>query len=257
MSGHSKWANIKRRKEKMDAQKGKLFTKLGRELITAARLGGPDPGANSRLKLAIQKAKEANMPQETITRAIQRGTKGGEEAEYEEVVYEGYGPEGIAVLLNLLTDNRNRTAATVRHLFSRYGGNLGEAGCVAWMFTRKGFLTLNPAENKKDEEELMLLAIETGAEDVSINAGVVEVITTPENLETVKEGLSAQGVKIATAEVTMVPQITVPLTEKEQALRVLKFLDVLDDLDEVQAIYTNFEIPQSLASELEAKAGNF
>lgn len=256
MAGHSKWANIKHRKAKVDAERGKLFTKLGRELIVAARLGGGDPEANPRLKLAIQKAKEANMPMENIQRAIQRGTGeiGGEA--YEEVVYEGYGPGGVAILLNLTTDNRNRTAAEIRHLFSKHGGSLGESGCVAWMFDSRGLITVELDQLKLPAEEVMLWAIEAGAEDVNLNEeeNCVEVVTEPGQLQAVKEALASKGVPIASAEVTMLPKTTVSVSDPEVARRLLRLLDTLEDHDDVQAVYSNFDIPSSLLRELEEGA---
>jgi YebC/PmpR family DNA-binding regulatory protein len=252
MSGHSKWANIKHRKAKVDAQRGKLFTRLGRELIVAARLGGGDPEANPRLKLAIQRAREANMPMESIQRAIQRGTGEIAGASYEE----GYGPGGVAILLNLTTNNRNRTAAEIRHLFSRYGGSLGESGCVAWMFDSRGLITVDMDVSAPEGEEIMLWAIEAGADDVNYNEEdhIIEVVTAPGNLETVKEALAAKGVPVATAEVTMLPQSTVSVSDPDVARRLLRLLDVLEDHDDVQAVYANFDIPAGLLQEIAGSA---
>ena len=250
MSGHSKWANIKHRKAKVDAQRGKLFTRLGRELIMAARAGGGDPAANPRLKAAIQKAREANMPMENIQRAIQRGTGEIEGAVYEEVIYEGYGPGGIAIMLSIATDNRNRTAAEIRHIFSRYGGSLGESGCVSWMFQRKGVLTLD-AEQNWDEDELTVLALEAGAEDLRIEEGVAEILTAPEDFEAVKSFLAEKGFKFARAEVTLVPQTVVSITDREKAASVLRLIDMLEDHDDVQEVYANFDIPESIMESLQ------
>lgn len=243
MAGHSKWANIKHRKAKVDAQKGNLFSKLGRELMVAARQGGANPETNFRLKVAIQKAREANMPMDNISRAIQRGAGGLEGAVYEELVYEGYGPGGAAVMLELLTDNRNRTAAEIRHLFSRYGGNLGETGCVSWMFRRKGLLMIDRADLRMEEDDLLLLALESGAEDVRTEGDTLEVLSAPEDLEKVKQSLEEAGVKLASAEITMLPQGTVKL-EGEVAARMLKLMDALQDHDDVQEVYSNFDIPE-------------
>jgi len=258
VSGHSKWANIKHRKAKVDAQRGKLFTKLGRELIVAARLGGGDPEANPRLKLAIQRAREANMPMESIQRAIQRGTGEIAGESYEEVVYEGYGPGGVAILLNLTTDNRNRTASEIRHLFSKHGGSLGESGCVAWMFDSRGLITVELGQGAPEADEIMLWAIEAGAEDVNHNEedNTIEIVTEPGNLEAVKQALAEKGVPIATAEVTMLPKSTVNVSDPEVARRLLRLLDVLEDHDDVQAVYANFDIPQSLLRELEEGAAS-
>ncbi|MGB9886841.1 MAG: YebC/PmpR family DNA-binding transcriptional regulator [Moorellales bacterium] len=256
MSGHSKWANIKHRKAKVDAQRGKLFTKLGRELIVAARLGGGDPEANPRLKLAIQRAREANMPMENIQRAIQRGTGEIAGETYEEVVYEGYGPGGVAIMLSLATDNRNRTASEIRHLFSKHGGSLGESGCVAWMFDSRGLITVELGEGGPSADDIMLWAIEAGADDVNFNEddNSVEILTEPGRLEEVKENLAAKRVPIASAEVTMVPKSTVSISDPELARRVLRLMDVLEDHDDVQAVYANFDIPASLMRELEGEA---
>jgi YebC/PmpR family DNA-binding regulatory protein len=251
MAGHSKWANIKHRKAKVDEKRGKLFTKIGRELIIAARLGGGDPEANPRLKAAIQKAKAANMPSENIQRAIMRGTgelEGG--AEYEEVTYEGYGPGGVALLLNIATDNRNRTASEIRYIFSRHGGNLGESGCVSWMFQPKGVITLVVPPGEK-REELTLKAIEAGAEDVDdSDQEIVEIYTAPGDLEAVRRALEEAGGEIREAEVRMVPNTTVTIEDPETAAKVLKLVDLLEDHEDVQAVYTNFDIPDEIMERL-------
>ncbi|NPV28407.1 MAG: YebC/PmpR family DNA-binding transcriptional regulator [Firmicutes bacterium] len=251
MAGHSKWANIKHRKAKVDAQRGRLFTKLGRAIVAAARQGGGDPNVNQALKLAIARAREMNMPMENINRAIMRATGEMEGESYEEVTYEGYAPGGVALLLKILTDNRNRTASEIRHLFSRHGGSLGETGCVAWMFEMKGFLVI-PKENiPGDEEELMLFLIEAGAEDVKEEGSTIEVVTAPQDLEKMKAVLTERGVKFSLAEVTMVPKTTVPITDPETAEKVLKLMDVLEDHDDVQHVYANFDIPEELMDRLE------
>lgn len=250
MSGHSKWANIKRRKAKVDEQRGKVFTKLGREIIIAAKHGGPDPSGNMRLKMAIQKAKEANMPQDTITRAIQRGSGDIEGVSYEEVVYEGYGPSGVAVLINIATDNRNRTAGEIRHILSRNGGNLGESGCVSWMFNRRGLIVVPVEDAKLSEDDLMMLALEAGAEDMRTEEGSYEITSEPDDFETVRKALTDAGVQPAEAEITMIPQTTVEITNEEDALKVLRLMDLLEDHDDVQSVTANFEIPEQLMDAL-------
>jgi YebC/PmpR family DNA-binding regulatory protein len=249
MAGHSKWANIKHRKAKADAQKGKIFTKIARELMVAAKEGGPDPENNSSLKLVIQKAKAVNMPNENIIRAIQKGSGNAEGVNYEEINYEGYGPEGVAILLRILTDNRNRTAGEIRHIFSKNGGNLGETGCVSWMFEHKGLLTFNL--ESKDEEEIMLLLIEAGADDYKIEDGQVEVITEVDNFTNVKDYLENQGIDFNVAETTMLPKNTVSITERETAEKIVKLIDKLEDHDDVQAVYANFDIPNKIMEQLE------
>lgn len=240
MAGHSKWAQIKRKKAKTDSQRGKLFTKLAREIIVAAREGGGDPEGNARLKAAIQRAKEANIPNENINRAIQRGVGNLEGSSYEELFYEGYGPGGVAVLVRALTDNRNRTSADVRHLFSKYGGNLGEAGCVAWQFQSKGIIIIDRKTTDISEDDLMLLALEAGAEDVNTTDEVYELTTAAEELHTVVEGLKANGIEPADAEITMMPQATVPLG-KDESDSVMRLVDALEENDDVQDVYTNLE----------------
>lgn len=240
MSGHSKWANIKRKKARMDAQRGKVFTRLAREIIVAARMGGGDPEANPRLKAAIQRAREANIPNENIQRAIQRGAGETGGAGYEEVFYEGYGPGGVAIMLRILTANRNRTASEIRYLFSRNGGNLGEAGCVSWMFVRKGLIIID-REEFSDEDSLLLAALEAGAEDVRTEKDSFEVITAPEDFEKVKSALIARNIPVADAQLAMIPASTVKMPEKE-AEQVIRLVDALEDHDDVQEVYTNFEI---------------
>lgn len=240
MAGHSKWANIKRKKAKVDAQKGKVFTKLAREIIVAARNGGGDPDANPRLKAAIQRAKEANIPNENIQRAIMRGTGELEGANYEEVTYEGYGPGGVAILLEALTDNRNRTAAEIRHCFSKYGGNLGEAGCVSWMFEKQGIIIVGK-DSGVNEDDLMLMALDAGADDFKDEGEVYEITCTPDSLNSVKENLEKQNVPIMEAQVTMIAQNTVKL-EGQNEERMKKLIDILEDHDDVREVYTNWEM---------------
>lgn len=251
MSGHSKWANIKHRKGKQDEAKGKIFTKLGRELIVAAKMGGGNPEANFRLKIAIQKAKEANMPNDNINRAIQRGAGGADSNNYEELTYEGYGPGGVAVMAKVLTDNRNRTAGEIRHLFSKHGGNLGETGCVGWMFQEKGVLTLAKEDLKISEDDLLLLALENGAEDVKTeDEEELEIITSPESFREVKEALEKAGLSFTDAEISLIPETTAEVTDPEQAKALLKLMDLLEEHDDVQNTYTNLDIPDELMDQL-------
>ena len=248
MSGHSKWANIKRRKGAVDAERAKAFTKISREIIVAVQQGGPDPDGNFRLKLMIQKAKAANMPTDNINRCIQKAAGNTEESKMDEIVYEGYGPAGTAILLEIMTDNRNRTASEIRYLFSRNGGNLGETGCVAWMFDRIGRIVI-PMEGK-DEDDVMMTAMDAGAEDVSFEDGNCEVVTLPENLEEVRVALSEAGLEMTEVEVTRVPKNTVAVEDVEQARQVLKLYDALDEYDDVQNAYSNFEISDEILEQL-------
>ena len=215
MAGHSKWANTKHRKARVDEKKGKIFTKLAREIIVAAREGGGDLNANFRLRLVVQKARENNMPNDNIQRAIAKGTGGLEGESYEEATYEGYGSGGVAVLLDILTDNRNRTVADIRHIFSRHGGNLGESGCVAWMFDRKGSITVNREDLSMEEDDFFMIALEAGAEDVKNEDDFYHIITGPEQFEAVKNYLEEQKIKISSSEVTMLPQTTVSITDPD------------------------------------------
>ncbi len=250
MAGHSKWANIKRKKARVDAERGKAFTKVSRELLIAAREGGPDPEENFRLRLAIEKARAANMPNDSIQRSIKRGSGelGGESLE--EVTYEGYGPGGVAVLVSAMTDNRNRSASDIRHVFSKNGGNLGETGCVAWMFQKKGLIVVNLDEISMSEDEFVDLAIESGAEDYESDDTTIEVYTEPEDFEEVEKFFESKGITFSTAEVTMLPQNTVKVAGKA-AEQVLNLVEALEDLDDVQQVYANFDIPDE---EMEAIA---
>jgi YebC/PmpR family DNA-binding regulatory protein len=243
MSGHSKWAGIKHKKAKVDAQRGRIFTKVIREITIAARVGGGDPVGNPRLRLAIEKAKGVNMPQDNIQRAIQKGTGELPGVSYEEYLYEGYGPGGVAVLLEVLTDNKNRTAAEIRKAFAKHGGNLGEAGCVAWMFEKKGLIQVEAA--RTDEDRLLGVALEAGAQDVRRSDSLFEVITAPKDLERVKESLTKENIEIALGEVTMLPQTTVKL-EGKQAHQMLQLMEELEDHDDVQNAYANFDIPEEI-----------
>ena len=249
MSGHSKWANIKRKKGKMDAERGKIFTKIAKELAVAVQQGGPDPDGNFRLKLIIQKAKAANMPNDNIQRCIQKAAGDGEGAKYDEVIYEGYGPSGTAILLEIMTDNRNRTASEIRYLFSRNGGNLGESGCVAWMFDRVGRIVV-PMDGK-DEDDVMMAALDAGADDVTFEAGQAEIITRPEELENVRLGLNDADVEIEEAEVTRIPKNTVAVEDADDAAKVLRLYDALDDHDDVQNAYSNFEISDEILEQID------
>lgn len=249
MSGHSKWANIKRRKGAVDAERAKAFTKISREIIVAVQQGGPDPDGNFRLKLMIQKAKAANMPNDNINRCIQKAAGNGEDTNYDEIVYEGYGPAGTAILLEIMTDNRNRTASEIRYLFSRNGGNLGETGCVAWMFDRVGKIIVST--DGKEEDDVMMIALDAGAEDVSFEEDAGEVITLPEELENVRKALIEAGLEITDAEVTRIPQNTVPIEDVDQARQVLNLYDALDECDDVQNAYSNFEISDDILEQIE------
>ncbi|MEG6617078.1 YebC/PmpR family DNA-binding transcriptional regulator [Peptococcaceae bacterium 1198_IL3148] len=243
MAGHSKWATIKRKKAKVDAQRGKVFTRLSKEIILAARLGGGDPAGNMRLKTAIEKAKEANLPKDSIQRAIMKGTGQLSGSNMEELVYEGYGPGGVAVLMNIMTDNRNRTAGEVRHIFSKNGGNLGESGCVSWMFDRKGLLVIEKESNNIDEEELMMIALEAGAEDIKEEEEAFEVYTAPESFADVIKAIEDQGITLEEAEIAMIPQTTVKL-EGAEAEKMIKLIDLLEEHDDIDDVYTNFDMDE-------------
>jgi YebC/PmpR family DNA-binding regulatory protein len=240
VSGHSKWAQIKRAKGANDQKRGQLFTKLGREITVAARAGGANPDGNARLRLAIDRAREANMPMDTIQRAIQRGVGAGEGAQLEEVAYEGYGPGGAALLIAATTDNRNRTVAEVRAALTRGGGSLGEAGSVAWNFDSRGVLLLEPPRGQ-DPEELALVAIDAGASDFSVEGGELEVLTDPQQLDAVRRALEAAGGRVVNAEVLMVPKAQIELPP-EQTSQVVRLVERLEDLDDVSRVYTNIRI---------------
>ncbi|MGI6514136.1 MAG: YebC/PmpR family DNA-binding transcriptional regulator [Syntrophomonadales bacterium] len=250
MAGHSKWANIKHKKARTDEKRGKIFTKLGKEIIIAAREGGGDPDGNPRLKMLIQKAKAMNMPNDNINRAIQRGTGEIEGEALEEINYEGYGPGGVALMLNITTDNRNRTAAEIRHLFSKYGGNLGEAGCVGWMFKRRGLLEVNKEDLQSDVDEVELIAIEAGAEDIRDSGSSIEIVTTPDSFESVKSTLEECGVQWAFADITMIPDTTVEVLDLDTVRKIIKLVDVLEDHDDVQDVYANFSIPDEIMEQV-------
>lgn len=248
MSGHSKWHNIRLRKGKQDAERGKMFTKLAREIIVAAKSGGGNPDANLSLRLAIQKARENSMPADNIKRAIQRGTGEVDGANYEEVTYEGYAPGGVAVMVKCLTDNRNRTVADLRNVFNKCGGSLGESGCVGWMFDRKGVISI-PAEGT-DEDTVMMATLEAGADDIKTEDETIEVVTRPEDLNAVREALTAAKIKYTEADFSMVPQTMVEVTEAKVAGQILRLMDMLEDLDDVQHAYANFDISDELMQEV-------
>ncbi len=242
MSGHSKWSNIKHKKEKSDAKKGKIFTKLGRELTVIVKAGGPDPETNGKLKDAIAKAKANNMPNDNIERCIKKasGEMGGDN--YEEITYEGYGPSGVAVIVETLTDNRNRTAGDMRHYFDKFGGNLGQSGCVGFLFDKKGVLIVDAGEdNDIDEDTLMMDALDAGAEDFSPQEGCYEILTAPEDFSAVYDKLTEKGYEFASAEVEQIPQTTVALTDEKDILFMSKLIDTLEDNDDVQNVYHNWE----------------
>ena len=242
MSGHSKWSTIKRKKEKTDAARGKIFTKIGRELAVAIKEGGgPDPNTNSRLRDCIAKAKMNNMPNENINRAIKKAAADSDKGDFFEITYEGYGLNGIAVMVEALTDNRNRTAADVRHYFDKYGSGLGQSGCVSFLFEQKGVLVIE--DESLTEEKLMDDCLEVGAEDFSIGDGVAEITTTPEEFQAVRDGLIEKGYHFTSAEIEYVPSTTIRLTDEESVGKMQKLLELLEDNDDVQNVWHNWELP--------------
>ena len=247
MSGHSKWSSIKHKKGAADAKRGKMFTKIIREISVAARFGGGDPEGNPRLRTAIAAAKGVNMPKDNIERAIKKGTGELEGAHYEESVCEGYGPNGVAILVNLMTDNKNRTLAEVRHAFTKHNGNIGTTNCVAWMFDKKGLIAFE--KGKVDEEKLMEVALDAGAEDINDEGTTLEVVTDAKDFETVRDALDKSGLEYLFAKSTMVPQNTVKLDVKE-AEQTLKLLEALEDSDDVQDVYANFDIPDEIMEKI-------
>jgi YebC/PmpR family DNA-binding regulatory protein len=243
MSGHSKWSTIKRKKGAEDAKRGKIFTRIGREIVVAVREGGPDPDTNFKLRLVIEKAKQANMPKDNIERSIRRGA-GLEKGEVmEQIVYEGYGPGGTALMVRALTDNRNRAVADVRRVFNRHGGNLGENGCVAWMFEQKGYITI--PLNGHDPDELFELAVDAGADDVVVGEDMIEVFAGVEDFQGVQEALSAANIEMDTAELSMIPQTTMDL-EMDKGLKVMGLVDALEELDDVEKVFSNLNISDEL-----------
>lgn len=248
MSGHSKWANIQHRKGRQDAKRGKVFTKIAKELTVAAKAGGKDLNFNPRLRLAIEKAKSENMPKDNIDRAIKKGTGELEGVEYVEIRYEGYGPEGVAFVVEALTDNKNRTASSVRSTFSKNGGNLGETGSVGWMFDKRGLISF--AKGATTEEELMDIALEAGAEDIKEEDGAFSVITDIADFMAVKIVLDENGFKYEQAEITMIPQNTVSVTDEDKVNQLMKLFETLDDDDDVQDVYANFDISEELLEKI-------
>lgn len=243
MAGHSKWANIRHRKGKEDIRRGKIFTKLTKEIMVAARMGGGDPSCNARLRTAMLAARAENMPKDNIERAIKKGSGDLDGANYEEITYEGYGPSGAAVLVEVMTDNKNRTVGEVRHAFSKCGGNLGANGCVAWMFDKKGLIVVD--RGAVDEEALMEAAIEAGAEDVREEGDCFEILTAPQDFEGVRDALDTAGFTFSMAEVSMIPQTMTRLEGKDAQLMV-KLMEMLEDNDDVQKVHTNADIPEDL-----------
>lgn len=242
MSGHSKWSTIKRKKAKIDAEKGKVFTKLIKEITTAARHGGGDENANPRLRTAVLAAKAANMPMDNIDRAVKKGTGELPGVVYEEKTYEGYGPGGVAIMIDTLTDNPNRTASDIRHHLTRHAGNLGASGCVSWMFENKGLIAVNRQDC--NEERLMELALDAGAEDMTVEQDVYEIVTAPHNFESVKNVLEKEKILMASAETTYIPKTTVKV-EGKQAEQIVKLMEALEELDDVQQVYSNFDMDVS------------
>ena len=249
MSGHSKWATIKHQKGAKDKARGKLFAKLIRQVEVAAREGGGDPEANPTLRTMFQKARDASVPMDTIERAIKRGTGELEGVTYEQITYEGYAPGGVAVLVEVLTDNRNRTGADIRSLFSRNGGSIAEPGAVAWQFDRKGQVLV---ERKADEDELMMVALDAGAEDLADDGELWRVTTPPTDLHKVRNAIEEAGMTVESSDLTMVPQSTIPLEDAEGAKKVLRLIDALDEHDDVQNVHANFDIPDSILEAVEA-----
>lgn len=246
MAGHSHWAGIKYKKAALDAKRGKVWSKLARMIIVAARSGGGDPSANLSLRYAIDKAKAANMPKDTIEKAVKRGTGELEGASYEEVVYEGYGPGGVAIMVEALTDNRNRTAPEMKRIFEKHGGSLGTSGCVNWMFNKKGLITVATAE--ADEDELLEIALAAGADDMENTGRVYEITCEPSAYEELKKTLNEKEIPIEVAEISMVPQSTVPVQDQNTAKKIISLMEALEDHDDVQNTFSNFDIPDEVMS---------
>lgn len=241
MSGHSKFANIKHKKEKNDAAKGKVFTMLGREIAVAVKAGGPDPANNGKLRDVIAKAKSNNMPNDTIDRSIKKASANGDGVEYENITYEGYGPSGVAIIVEVLTDNRNRAAANVRNAFTKGGGNMGTSGCVSFMFDDKGLIVIDKEECDMDEDELMMLAIDAGAEDFGVEEDSFEITTAPDDFSDVRDALEKSGIPMVSAEITKIPQTYTELTKEEDVKKLNRLLEMLDDDDDVQNVYHNWD----------------
>jgi len=248
MAGHSKWANIKHHKAKQDAKRGKLYTKLIRELTVAARTGGGSPNDNPRLRAVLDKAQDANISKDVIERAIKRGTGGGEGAELEEVRYEGYGPGGVAIMVDCMTNNRNRTVAEVRHILTKLGGNLGTDGSVSYLFKKSGQITFAPGVN---EEQVMEIALEAGAEDVVVNDDKsIDVVTTPETFAVIKDAMLAKGLQPEQSDITMIAATSVPIEDKDTAEKLVRMVDMLEDFEDVQSVYSNADIPNDILAKL-------
>jgi YebC/PmpR family DNA-binding regulatory protein len=245
MSGHSKWSTIKRKKGANDAQRAKIFTKIAREIIVAVKAGGPDPDNNSSLKDAIAKARSNNMPNDNINRTIKKAAGDTESDNYENITYEGYGPNGVAVIVNTLTDNRNRTAADVRHAFDKFGGNMGQNGCVSFMFDQKGVIVIEDEDGEIDEDEITMDALEAGADDISVEDGVIEIETAPSDLGLVRDAL-AEKYTLASAEVSMIPQTMTEITDEKQITQMQRMLEMLEDNDDVQDVYHNWDMPDDV-----------
>ena len=251
MSGHSKWSTIKHKKGAADAKRGKLFTKLSKAIIVAAKEGGPDPAANLSLQNAVEKARSYSMPKDTIERAIARGAgTDADAAAYETIVYEGYGPDGVAVLVEALTDNRNRTASDVRHTFAKHGGNLGTTGAVAWLFERRGVVLVDA--DSVDEDDLTLAAAEGGADDVELDGTVFQISSAPESLSAVRDAIEAAGIEVQSAELTMIPKTTVEVAEEAAAKKLIRLIEELEDNDDVQDVSSNFDIPELILEAVSA-----
>jgi len=250
MSGHSKWATTKHKKAAIDAKRGKMFTKITKEITVAAKLGGGEPDGNPRLRTAIAKAKGVSMPADNIKRAIQKGTGELPGVSYEEVTFEGYGPGGVALMIETMTDNRNRTVSEIRHILSKYGGNLGEAGCVSWMFHKKGYIVVSRI--KSDEEKLMSLALDSGAEDMQTEDDNFVITTSLNDYEKVKKALDDSGIPQEVAEITMVPQTYVKIEGSKEAGQMLRLMEALEDSDDVQNVYANFDIPDEVMNAVSA-----
>ena len=242
MSGHSKWANIKHKKGKADATFGKIATKIAREITIAVRMGGADPTGNMKLKLALSKAKANNIPKDNIKRAIDKGSGAQDGSNWEEITYEGYGPGGVALMVSALSDNRNRTAADVRHVFSKYGGNMGATGCVSYMFQEKGIIVVSK-ESGVEEDDLMMIALDAGAEDIKVEEDSFEIVTDPAAFDDVEKALADNNIEVEMSEITMVPDTMTELAG-DDAVKMQKMLDALDDLDDVQDVYTNADLPE-------------
>lgn len=248
MSGHNKWSKVKHKKGAKDQKVGKIFSKIAKMIVLAAKEGGADPDSNAKLRLAIAKAKQASMPNDNIKRAIQKATGAGDGEEYIELSYEGYGPEGVAVIVQCLTDNKNRTAAQIRHLFSKFGGNMGETGCVNWMFDKKGYIAVE--KDQIDEESLMELALENGAEDIKSDENGYEIITDAADFEAVRQAIEDKGIEMAESDITMIPQNYVKLDE-HGARKVMRLINNLEDDDDVQDVYANFDIDDEIMEAIE------